>query len=462
MNRRRVNTKETKITKQTKRSLKHFVCFVIFVSFVFTLLFPVFAQKQIEYSKRIEPIFQEKCAACHNHTLRQGGFNLESYQSLMNGGKRGAPIVPGKSNESLLVKMIEGTLKPRMPLGDQLEPEEIKAIKSWIDAGAPGPDPAMAKSASTESRGKASIPDIKPAAPVNASISSLAFQPDGSLIALGRYREVELIGSDTRARIASLTGHANQVRAIAFSRDGKLLAAAGGHPAQFGEIKLWSITDRKELRSIRGHGDNIFAVAFSPDGTKLASCSYDRMIKIWDVATGNEIKNLKDHTDAVFSVAFSPDGKRLASGSADRTVKIWDVATGQRLYTLSDALDAVNTVAFHPSGKMIAGAGADRIIRVWELGETDGKQIKSLIAHEDAINQLIFSPDGKILVSTGADKLLKLWDSSSLIETHTTEIQPDWVFALAFSPDGKKLVVGRYDGSVAFYDPATGKNLAVK
>ncbi len=420
-------------------------------------------QETPSYFKQIAPIFEEKCAACHNHTVRQGGLNLESYEALMNGGKSGPSVVRGKSAESRLIKMIEGAIQPRMPLGEALTADEIRVIKAWVDAGAAGPGGAMPSPATeakkAEAPSKVNIPDISPAAPVNSAVSSLAFQPGSALIALGRYREVELIDGAKRSLAGKLAGLANQVRAIAFSPDGKLLAAAGGNPAQFGEIKIWSVADRKEIHSIRSHRDNIFAIAFSPDATKLATCSYDRLIKLWDAATGQEIATLRDHTDAVFSAAFSPDGKRLASASADRTVKIWDVATGQRIYTLSDALDAVNAVAFHPSGRLLAGAGADRIIRFWELGENEGRQIKSLIAHEDAITQIAFSPDGKTLVSTAADRLIKLWDSSKLEEIHTTEAQPDWVFALAFSPDGKRLAVGRYDGSTALYDPATGKKL---
>ncbi|MCI0339082.1 MAG: hypothetical protein L0226_16035 [Acidobacteria bacterium] len=458
-----MSKREYETSEISETSEKVFVCFAYFACFVFSLCFSIDAsQNQISFTKNIEPIFQEKCLACHSHTVRQGGLNLESYDALMNGGKNGAAIVPGKSAESRLVKMLEGSIKPRMPLGDELTPDEIRSIKTWIDAGAAGPKAAIAKSEpmalKAESSSNPIIPDIKPTVPVTAAISSLAFQPDGSTIAMGRYQVVEIVSSKTGERIARLEGHINQVRAVAFSKDGKLLAAAGGNPAQFGEIKIWGVADRKELRTIRGHRDNIFAAAFSPDGTMLATCSYDKMVKLWEVATGNEIKNLKDHTDAVFSIAFSPDGKLLASASADRTVKIWDVATGQRLYTMSDALDAVNTLAFHPSGTLLAGAGADRTIRIWELGKTEGKQIKSLIAHEDAINLISFSPDGKMLVSTGADKLLKIWDSSTLIEAHTTGLQPDWIFALAFSPDGKRLAVGRYDGSVTFYDPSTGEN----
>ncbi|MBP6820467.1 MAG: PD40 domain-containing protein [Acidobacteria bacterium] len=415
--------------------------------------------------QQVANIFQEKCVVCHNHTTRKGDLNLESYEGLMTGGKRGVSIIPGKSSESLLVKMIEGAVKPRMPLGDELRADEIKLIKTWIDSGAFGPDAATTKTetVSPASTRPIAIPDIKPKTQVKAAISSLAFSKDNSLIAVGGYQEVELLNAQTGQTVAKLSGHANQVRSVAFSPANssgrQLLAAAGGNPSQFGEVKIWDVATRKELLTIRGHRDNIFAIAFSPDGKALATCSYDKIVKLWDVATGSEIKNLKDHTDAVFSVAFSPDGKLLASASADRTLKIWDVATGIRLYTLSDALDSVNSIAFSPSGKLLAGAGADRIIRLWEIGATEGRQVKSLIAHEDAINVIAFSPDGKTLASAAADKSLKLWDAAKLEELHSAEKQSDWIFSLGFSSDGKRLAVGRYDGSIGFYDPATGRRM---
>ena len=129
------------------------------------------------------------------------------------------------------------------------------------------------------------------------------------------------------------------MRAIAFSRDGKRLAAAGGLPARKGEVKIWDVAAQTELATIAGHSDCIYAVAFSPDGAQLATASYDRLIKLWDVATGKEIRTLSDHIDAIYALAFTPDGKRLVTGAADRSVKVWDVATGERLYTLSESTD---------------------------------------------------------------------------------------------------------------------------
>ncbi len=418
------------------------------------------AQPDLSYQRHLAPLFADKCAACHNHTTRKGGLNLESYQSMMNGGTRGTPIIAGKSSESLLVKYVEGSLKPQMPIGDKLADAEIALIKRWIDAGARA-ESTSAEPAPPANNTTAKIPTIKPTKPVSAAINSIAFNADGTRLAVGRYQTVEILDPRTPQPILTLTGHANEVRGLAFSPDGKFIAAAGGNPGQFGEIKLWDVTTGKEIKTWRGHRDNIFALAFSPDGAKLATCSYDKLIKLWDAATGEEIKTLKDHTDSVFTIAFSPDGKWLASGAADRTVKIWDVLTGERLYTMSDSLDTVSSVSFHPSGKLLAGAGADRTLRIWSLGANEGKQVRSLIGHADAINLIQFSPDGKTLVTTGADKTLKFWNAETLIETHEAEPQSDWVFGMSYSPDGKRLAVGRYDGTLTVYDALTGKKISL-
>jgi WD40 repeat protein len=286
---------------------------------------------------------------------------------------------------------------------------------------------------------------------VRPQIGAIAYRPDGKLLAAGTFKSVRLIDPATRQTIATLDGEAEEVRSVAFSHDGKLLAAAGGFPAQRGEVQIWDVDARKLVATIKGHHDCIYAVAFSPDGKTLATASYDKLIKLWNPTTGEEIRTLKDHIDAVYDLVFTPDGRHLISASADRAVKVWDPATGERLYSMSDATDGVNTVAVDPTGKLIAAGGYDKTIRIWSLGERSGTLKTSLIAHEDTILRLAFSPDGKTLISTAADRSLKLFRTDDLSEVKDYPTQSDWVLSLCFSADGRAFAVGRYDGTLEIY-----------
>ncbi len=392
------------------------------------------------------PIFESNCSGCHASNVKMGSLDLDSWSAMMKGGNHGTIVVPGKSAESRLYLMVARKISPAMPLsGKPLAEGEIEAIRQYIDSGAPAP------AAAAPAKARNTIPEIAPAASVHSALSTLAFSPDGKLLAVGAFQEVRLLDPNTGQLLATLKPQAEQVRAVAFSPDGKLLAAAGGLPGQKGELKLWNVAARTELLSFSGHRDCIYAVAFSPDGKTIATSSYDKLIKLWDTSTGKEIRILKDHIDAIYALVFTPDGKRLISASADRSVKVWDPASGERLYTMSEPADGLNAVTVSPDGKLVAAGGLDKTIRIWQLGEKNAVLKSTLIAHEDAILQLAWSPDGKVLISSSADRTIKAFSVPALTELEEYPKQPDWVTALSFAPDGNRFAAGRFDGSLTFY-----------
>src|SRR5437773_256024 len=94
----------------------------------------------------VDAIFSKHCLDCHESKEPEANLVLESFETLMKGGESGVAVVAGKCDESLLVRMIEGKAVKNgkqkiMPPGKRkkLMPEEIAAIKSWIDAGAKPP-----------------------------------------------------------------------------------------------------------------------------------------------------------------------------------------------------------------------------------------------------------------------------------------------------------------------------------
>jgi WD40 repeat protein len=401
-----------------------------------------------DFTKDVAPIFQKNCLSCHSSTLHKGSLILDSYDSLMKGGKHGQDIVAHDANASRLLQMLEGEEDPQMPLESApLGQADIAVIRSWINGGAIGPAPGTLSATAPGPM----LPSITPQVTVVSPIAAVKFSPDGSVLAVGGYQQVRLINTTSAKPIAELTGHADAVRSIAFSANGKMLAAAGGEPQREGEIKIWDLESHRLVKTLKGHKDCIYSVAWSPDGKLIASASYDKTVKLWDAATGNELHNLQDHIDAVFAVAFSPAGKRLASASQDRTVKIWDVATGKRLYTLSDASDGLTTLAYSPSGDKLAAAGYDKTIYIWQLGDEDGHLLHSLISDEDSQLALVWSRDGKTIITASADGSIRFRDTNLDLKG-VADHQPDWVEALDLSPDGEWLAAGRYNGSLSLYD----------
>jgi hypothetical protein len=92
----------------------------------------------VDYKRDIEPLLRARCAACHGNGTKLGEFSIESRESLLTGGVHHPAIVPGKSEESYLVKLVSGAIPGKiMPMrGPRLTPAEIGKLKAWIDAGA--------------------------------------------------------------------------------------------------------------------------------------------------------------------------------------------------------------------------------------------------------------------------------------------------------------------------------------
>lgn len=113
-----------------------------------------------------------------------------------------------------------------------------------------------------------------------------------------------------------------------WSPDGSRLAIADG-------ARVWLYD--AELRpqgALEGHAEPVRALAWSPQGDRLASASLDGTVRVWDVTSRQALHVLAGHADWVFSVAWSPDGARLVSGGADDSVRLWDVRDGGALTVL--------------------------------------------------------------------------------------------------------------------------------
>src|SRR5579883_171501 len=153
------------------------------------------------------------------------------------------------------------------------------------------------------------------------------------------------------------------IHSVAFSPDGKLLAMGDTN----NDIRLYQVGDAKQLLICKGHKGWIWPIAFSPNSHFLASGSDDQTVKLWDTRTGQCLITLNGHSGGIWSVAFSPDGHQLVSSSEDTTVRLWDLTNGQCIKTLKGYGSRALTVAFHPDGTMLASGHDNHQIKLWDI-----------------------------------------------------------------------------------------------
>ena len=188
---------------------------------------------------------------------------------------------------------------------------------------------------------------------------SLAFSPDEQLLAAGGYK-VYLVNTRDRRIVRTLEHAWNSVTGLAFSNDGRLLAAA----SLDGVIRLWQVVNGRLVRELPEQEKAILAIAFSPDNALLATAGADQTVRLWRVADGKLMQTLKGHESIVGALTFSADGALLASGALDGAINLWQVSDGKLLKTLKGHTDNVLGVAFMKDG-LLASASSDGTTRLW-------------------------------------------------------------------------------------------------
>lgn len=253
------------------------------------------------------------------------------------------------------------------------------------------------------------------------------------------------------------------VRSVAFSSDGTVLAAAGGNAEDF-NIHLWDVASGQLVGVLGGHTDIVWGLAFSPDDMLLASVSRDYQAIIYDWRSGDIVKVLS-FPGEVDSVSFSPDGQMLAVGGVDEPrgqvamAAIWTYSVGswEPSIKYSEFVN-VATMAYSPQGDVLVGGGASRNVQVWRTNT--GSSVFTL-NHTHQVAKVAISPDG-FTVATGTcidvknyecvDGGIWLWDLPTGKLIKKLNGFPNIVENLAFSADGSLLIAGSRDGTLRFYN----------
>jgi WD40 repeat protein/serine/threonine protein kinase len=273
--------------------------------------------------------------------------------------------------------------------------------------------------------------------------TSLAFSADGSrILALDENRKsAEWWSPKTGQLERSMVWPGELPWAIALSSDGKR-AVVGGRLVSTAQI--WALDDGERLLFNLPHADQVRAVAFSPDAKLLATACFDGKVRLWSAEAGQLVGRPLLHPTIVEDVSFSPDCTLVVTACGDGVARIWSVATGRQVGAELRHRELVLAASFSPDGKLVATGSRDNTARFWDV--VTGLEIGSALEHRQWVEDVCFSPDSKRL-ATATDRGVWLWSVATGEQLGPVFDYGSSAFEVAFSPDGKAIAMAGNQGA---------------
>lgn len=218
-----------------------------------------------------------------------------------------------------------------------------------------------------------------------------------------------------RTLSVELSGHRNDIRALALSSDDRMLASASS-----GGLKIWNVRTQNCLRTLEcGYA---LCCAFLPGDKIVVVGTKEGDIEMYDIAASSLLDKISAHEGAVWTMKVHPDGKSLITGSADKSVKFWNFEIVQedipgtkrtmpRLKLLQSRILKVNddvlSVEFSPDSRLLAVATLDNTVKVFFVDSL--KLFLNLYGHKLPVLNMSISSDSKLIATCSADKNVRIW-----------------------------------------------------
>jgi len=365
----------------------------------------------------------------------------------------------------------------------------ILGLASSIHAQSPTPSPTpndrglgvQSSSAAAGGQGGQQAKEAKPELVLQTGYSDLygatrlVFSPDGRLLATASFRAgaIKLWETATNRKLRELpTGNAtanNLAPAIAFSRDNRFVAAAGGDNT----TKVWDVSTGREVQTLAGPQGSmtaafgVFFIAFTPDNRVV---TVGDAVRVWELSTGRELRTIEGSalSTAGFNgsegaIVLTPDGSQLTLSTADEIRSI-DLLTGKEVRNVKLPDDQVDSLqlGFNPNGNLLAAGIVKKHLKLWNLITRTSKDLTPTLKE---FSQLRFSRDGQLLLLT-ENYTVRIWNTETGNEVIQLKVPNSGVFSeyadafATLSDDGKKIGTGGVGTDTIIWEAETGKQLS--
>lgn len=248
-------------------------------------------------------------------------------------------------------------------------------------------------------------------------IKALAFSPDSKLIATGGSDRTIRLWDAASGQLLSLFS-SDRVEYLAFSVDGEYLASMENDGSRSGFVRVRAASDGAVVFDVRygiGRQTN-YENPFTQDLRRFVvylAGGLDLTVQIWSVEGDLLVSIPNAHTSTIQGAGFSPDGARLVTYT-NQAARVWNAETGELIATIQDSAppvtgraSSVEDVDFSPDGSLLATASIDGTVRVWDA--STGALVTVLSGHTNWVRRVSFTADGTRLVSASYDNTVRVW-----------------------------------------------------
>lgn len=314
--------------------------------------------------------------------------------------------------------------------------------------------------------------------PENVRPACLAMTADGSHVGFGTDRgQVSIYDAVSGAEVRSYAADQDEIIAVAFSTSDRRFLYSGRR------LSLWiwnweSDTNPIAVPEVPGGSQ---ALSFSRDGKYLAIVGdylsmrrggSKKSLQVLRTSDWSPVVSLDDSDvfKMIQSTAFSPDGRFLAISDYYRqSVALRDLATGKEIHEWPMRPEASGSLAFSADGEWLVCVSEYHGTppRIWNTSTNEPRKL-TIAGHRVAPSAVKFTRDGKTIATAGDDGTLRFWDPATGRElrmaSHHPGYRPDrqynvWIRAMALSDDGRFAATSSLDDSVRLWDAATAKQV---
>jgi WD40 repeat protein len=292
------------------------------------------------------------------------------------------------------------------------------------------------------------------------AIEMAAVSPDGKQVAaVNMHGTVAVWEKDSGRLLHEIRGSKAGEASLAFSPDGQLLATGGRFDNDSGtgdfRVRIWDLKTGKIKTEMPAQNGSISKLVFTSDSRTLFSAGFDQPVIAWNISSGEKLHAFSTEENTFHNVALSPNDKWVAVSDNDlKTVTVYSFDGTRKLCKLKSKWNFFDSLEFTPDGKSLLTHEQGGVL-IWDI--SSGKPQAAIPLEQEVFRKATLSPDGKKIALIGGDGRDIGWlDVATGKPLDAWKGRSERIYSLAFSRDGKTVVTGDW-GVVRVWDASKGK-----